>query len=352
MFGPVCEGRFERTTRGAALQERWRAANCLWTRPAVSPGWPGGRTCREHMDFTGRGGYARSMQSAVCTSTGPKAGSIRLELDVIVREDRWVLHEENMPEATNHRDATDLLKLILLAFAAKNRLNVLVAANLACRWVRERPSIGVDPDIALIEPAPPGAEALSSLRTWVEGHVPPRFAVEIVSATNPHKDYEAAPAKYAALGTRELVVFDAELFGPAGTDGPHVLQVWRRKEGHPTMVRVYAGPGPAHSVELGAWLVPTADRMLRIADDEQGRSLWPTRAEIESTARVLEAEARQQEAEARKQAEEALRRSVEDVCDLCGVPLDEARRAHIASLDASGLDGLRAHLKARRAWPE
>lgn len=285
------------------------------------------------------------MQSAVSTSTSPRPASIRLELDVLVRKDRWVLSEENMPEATNHRDITDLLKLILLAFAAKNRLNALVAANLACRWDRDNPSFGVDPDIALIEPAPPGAGALSSLRTWVEGHVPPRFAVEVVSATNPNKDYEAAPAKYGALGAGELVIFDPQCFGPAGTDGPHVLQVWRRTGDRPAMVRVYAGDGPAFSTQLNAWLVPVPEGKLRIADDERGRSLWPTEAETE-------AEARKHEADARRQAEDTLRRAIADVCELCGVPLDDARRAHIASLDAAGLDRLRSRLKAQRAWPE
>lgn len=277
------------------------------------------------------------MQPAVSPLPGSRAKPIRLELDVHVREDRWVLPEENMPEATQHRDATDLLKLLLLAFKARKGLNALVAANLACRWDRENPAIGVDPDIALIEPAPPGA-GLPSLRTWEPGHVPPRFAVEVVSSTNPRKDYVAAPAKYAALGTRELVIFDPELFGPAGPDGPHVLQVWRLRDDTRVMVRAYAGDGPAYSTELSAWLLPMPGSLLRIADDEQGRSLWPTEAESET--------------EARKEAEDALRRTIEDFCDVCGVPLDDARRAHIASLDVAGLGRLRAHLKSRRAWPE
>jgi hypothetical protein len=34
--------------------------------------------------------------------------------------------------------------------------DALVAENLAFRWNERRPSIGVDPDVCLIEPAPPG----------------------------------------------------------------------------------------------------------------------------------------------------------------------------------------------------
>jgi Uma2 family endonuclease len=287
------------------------------------------------------------MFPAASTSRSPR--SVRLVLDVTAREDEWVLSEENMPEATQHRDATDLLKLLLLAFAQRTRGAALVAANLACRWDRDNPAIGVDPDIAFIEPAPPGADALRSLRTWEPGHVPPRLAVEIVSATNPSKDYVAAPAKYTALGARELVVFDPERLGPAVMDGPHVLQVWRRQDDSVTMVRVYAGDGPAYSAELDAWWIPTPGGKLRIADDEHGRSLWLTEAEAEAEGRRREAEGRRREAEGRRREAEG---RVEDICDLCGIPLDDARRAHIASLDAAGLDRLRTQLKSGRAWPE
>lgn len=284
------------------------------------------------------------MLPAVTVSVKPRPGSARLVVDVATIEDKWILPEENMPESTSHRDTVDLLKLLLLAFVERSRRNAHVAANLACRWDPERPAIGVDPDVAILEPAPPEAATLTSLRTWVPGHVPPRFAVEVVSATNPHKDYVAAPLKYAALGTRELVIFDPELLGPASLGGPYVLQVWRRREDQPTMARVYEGAGPTYSSELGAWLVPTRGGRLRFADDEQGRSLWPTEAEAQ-------AEGRKQEAEGRRHAEDALRGTIEDICELSGIALDEARRAHLGSLDAAGLDELRRHLKTHRAWP-
>ena len=294
------------------------------------------------MDLPRRAGILGAMYPAAATSPRPR--SARLTLDVPAREDEWVLSEENMPESTPHRDTVDLLKLLLLAFVARERRNAHVAANLACRWDQEHPGIGVDPDIALIEPAPPEAGELTSLRTWEPDHTPPRFAIEVVSTSNPHKDYVVAPAKYALLGTRELVVFDPGREGPA-MDGPYVLQVWRREDGGPTMTRVYAGDGPARSEELGAWLVPVERGRLRIAEDEAGTQRWLTEAEAE-------AQARKQEAEARKQAEGALRRSIEDVCELCGIALDDARRARVATLDVTGLDALRSHLKRTRAWPD
>ena len=86
-----------------------------------------------------------------------------------------------MPESNPHRDAVDLLRQIVLSAMARQGRDALVAANLGCRWDRAQPQIGVDPDIALIEPPPPEGELVECLCTWKEGHVPPRFAVEVVS---------------------------------------------------------------------------------------------------------------------------------------------------------------------------
>ncbi len=276
----------------------------------------------------------------VASAPNPSPRTVRLVLDVPAAEQAWVLPEEDMPESIPHRDTVHLLALILLAFAARTGRNVLVARNLACRWHEEDARIGVDPDVALIEPAPPGADKLVSLRTWEPGHVPPRFAIEVVSSSNSEKDYQDAPAKYAALGTRELVVFDPELIGPPMSGGPFVLQVWRRND-EGAMERVYAGDGPARTEELDAWLIPTEPCRLRIADDKEGSQLWLTSAE--------------QEAAARKQAESArlksARAALEDICEAYGVPLDDTRRAHLDSLDADALESLRTSIKRTRSWP-
>src|SRR5262245_43009093 len=166
------------------------------------------------------------MDSAVASAS--RQPSVRLVPEPPDVEDAWVLSEEDMPESNLHRDIVDLLRLILVAFIVRSCRNALVAANLACRWNALKRRLGVDPDIALIEPAPPEGAKVKSLLTWKPGHVPPRFAVEVVSETNPAKDYVDAPAKFARLGTRELVIFDPTLTGPKVRGGPHVLQVWRR----------------------------------------------------------------------------------------------------------------------------
>jgi Uma2 family endonuclease len=189
-----------------------------------------------------------------------------------------------MPESVIHDQAVELLKALLAAWAARAG-SALVVRNLAVRWEESRPQIGVDPDVCVLSPPPPDASELRSVRTWTPGHAPPVLAVEVVSETNPHKDYAIAPDKYAASGAGELWIFDPLLAGPAVHGGPFRLQVWRRREDG-DLVRIYAGDGPARSPFLGAWLVVTDEgRKLRIADDESATRFWLTAEEAERAAK-------------------------------------------------------------------
>lgn len=195
----------------------------------------------------------------------------------------WELSEETMLESVVHDAAVELLKAIL-AWWATRREDVQVARNLAIRWDEQAPSIGVDPDVSVLSPPPPERD-LRSVRTWAPGHSPPLLAIEVVSETNPRKDYVIAPDKYAASGTRELWIFDPLLAGPNSHGGPFRIQVWQR-DAQGSFVRSYAGDGPARSELVAAHLV-TADegRKLRIADDPLGTRLWPTAEEAERAAK-------------------------------------------------------------------
>jgi Uma2 family endonuclease len=225
---------------------------------------------------------------------------LRLAFDIEETPGRWLLDEETMPESPLHDSILDLLKLILLAWAARTGRDALIARNFACRWDPDDARVGLDPDLCLIEPAPPRDAAgldVTQLHTWEPGHAPPRLGIEIVSPTTAAKDYEDAAARYARLGTREVWIFDPLLQGPSSTGGPFVVQVWRQQEG--MMQRVHAGSGPAWSEELGAWLVVTGGgHRLRIADDRDGQQLWPTPDEFEHAAL-------QQSEQARAEAERA-----------------------------------------------
>lgn len=204
----------------------------------------------------------------------------------------WELPEETLPESLSHREIVELLAAIL-AYWARGK-DVLVARNFAVRWDEEEPRIGVDPDVAVFAPAPPReGNDLRSVRTWRPGHSPPVLAIEVVSNTDPRKDYVTAPDKYAASGTRELWVFDPFLAGPSSHGGPWLLQVWQRDD-HGRFVRPYAGDGPAYSELLGAHLVVVGDpRALRIAGDPDGAQRWPTAEEATQLAMEAERDAKE-----------------------------------------------------------
>jgi hypothetical protein len=77
------------------------------------------------------------------------------------------------------------------------------------------------------------------------------------------------------------------------------LQVYRR-DADGAYVRVYAGPGPAHSKELNIWLQARREgpvARLRLSYDEEGARLVPTEAEARKAA---EARVRELEEKLRK----------------------------------------------------
>lgn len=213
------------------------------------------------------------------TASSAAARRVEIAYDVPDTDERWALAEENVPESALHDEIILLLVELLKAWARRSARDVRVGRNLALRWDRALPRVGVDPDVYVVEPAPPEGDDTTSLCTWKRGHVAPRVAVEVVSETTAEKDYAEGPEKYAASGTGELWVFDPLEAGPSLRGGPFVLQVWRR-DAEGRFRRVYAGAGPVWSEALGGWLVVTdGGRRLRVAEDEEGRHLWPTEAE-------------------------------------------------------------------------
>jgi hypothetical protein len=222
----------------------------------------------------------------------------------------WVLPEGTVPESPVHHDVAHRLTQLLEGWAARQPEPVRVLRNLALRWLEEHPRTGIDPDVCVLAPPPPDLDECGSLCLWRAGHLAPPLCFEIVSANHPYKDYVDLQDRYAALGTRELVVFDPLLAGPRSLGGPVALQVWKR-DVTGGLERVHFGHGPAYSDVLDAWLVPDG-RKLQLADDRAGSKRWTTPAErAQADAERAQADAAHAHAEAERAHAEAERAQAE-----------------------------------------
>jgi Uma2 family endonuclease len=219
--------------------------------------------------------------------------------------DAWVIPEGPVPESTAHQAAVYRIYSLLAAWAGRlnGQRSLRIGQELAVRWLPEHPRTGIDPDVCVLEPAPPDFDDLSSLRLWEPNRAPPRLAIEVVSASHPYKDYSSIQERYAAMGVEELLIFDPLLVGPRSLGGPVALQLWRRDAGL-TFERTHFSSQPVYSLVLDAWCIAEG-RSLQLAFDRQGQTRWLTDSErlIEQQA---EAERSRMEAErARAEAEQS-----------------------------------------------
>jgi hypothetical protein len=227
----------------------------------------------------------------------PAAELVALHYSVPRGIEAWVLPEGTVPESFVHDDAASYLKEVLEGWKVRQRRPLRIARNLGIRWLREMPQIGIDPDVCVLDP-PPSEPRVGSLCLWKRGHVAPSICFEVVSKNHPHKDYRDLHERYAALGARELAVFDPLLAGPRSLGGPVSIQLWRRQKSG-ELSRVYAGPGPVYSRILGAWLI-CGGELLTIADQRDGSERWQTPAERERAAKERERAAKERERAGRK----------------------------------------------------
>src|SRR4051812_42807052 len=96
---------------------------------------------------------------------------VTVRYDVPASHADWTLSDEPMPESQTHDLVLDLFKALLLAWAARARLDAQVARSLAVRWDEAPPRVGVDPALCVIMPRRRGGDELESLRAWRPGHV-------------------------------------------------------------------------------------------------------------------------------------------------------------------------------------
>ncbi|HXK18791.1 MAG TPA: Uma2 family endonuclease, partial [Polyangiaceae bacterium] len=231
----------------------------------------------------------------------------------------WVLPEGKVPEATAHYTAVYRIYGLLLAWSERIRpeRSVRIASDLAIRWLEQHPRTGADPDISVLEPAPPDFDDLRSLKLWEPGRVPPRLGIEVVSASLPHKDYGSIQERYAAMGVEELIVFDPLMHGPRSLGGPVALQLWRRDATF-AFERVQFGAEPVYSKVVDAWFIAEG-RDLQISPDRRGTQRWLTADEQLAGAQTAaqrahaDAERANADAERERQARQELERRVKEL---------------------------------------
>lgn len=222
----------------------------------------------------------------------------------------WYLtDEEDMGEGVEQNEIIRRL-LSTLAELADERgwIDVFWASDSFFAWVRSEPLVRVSPDVYLMDGPPPEPRP-RMWQTWLPGHRPPRWAVEIVSE-DWRKDYEDAPLKYAQLGARELIIFDPDAARGLERRSSRVPLTLYRRSADGAFVRIYEGPGPVWSEEIGAALVAKPEGAvvhLAIARDVEGHDLVPTSEEAKraAEARAKVAKARAETAEARAETAEA-----------------------------------------------
>jgi hypothetical protein len=235
----------------------------------------------------------------------------------------WYLtDEEDMGEAAEQGEIIRTLLSCMGQLADERRWkDVYCAGNQFFAWIKQEPLVRVSPDVYLLD-HPPSPPRPKMWHTWLPGHNPPRFALEIVS-DDWKKDYEDNPPKYAQLGTRELVIFDPEAAAASAAPGEAPgrarggrrvpVQIYRR-HADGAFVREYIGAGPVLCEELGAYLVtvlqPDGAVRLRLARDAAGTDLVPTaeeRARAQAVACERAEERARAEASARERAEARIR---------------------------------------------
>jgi Uma2 family endonuclease len=224
--------------------------------------------------------------------SGEPASEKRLAWETLRERDL----EEKMGQGAAHGRAVKLFIDASTALREEQRREGYIGWDVFVEWDPNDPRARVSPDMFLLE-GQPASISPSIWQTWRPGCEPPVFAMEIVSKKSRAKDHDHNPMRYAALGTDELAIFDPEPHG----DEAFRLQVFRRTP-RGQFLRVYAGPGPAESKVLRAWLVAVdGGAHVRLARNADGTDLVLTAEEQVRVERerVSALEARLRELEAR-----------------------------------------------------
>lgn len=220
-------------------------------------------------------------------------------------------------DPTHYPESDDVGEHLLQRFIAE------LLRPLIERWLREQQRVaftGADtffyfaegkpdrcraPDVYVIEGVEQDVPEVGVWKTW-EGRRP-ALAIEVVG-DDWKKDYLDAPRDYAAMGAREVVIFD-----PWATARSRTRVRWQVFRPGPAgrLERVERSTGDrVRSTVLGAWIVQVEAQghvRLRLGTDPGGEVLVPTAEEL-AGAMQRRAQAAEAEVERLRRELEALRR--------------------------------------------
>lgn len=204
----------------------------------------------------------------------------------------------------------ETLRPLLARLLASKGLDAHAGSDQFIYWEKGNPAACVAPD-AYVLPGVPQSRVIASWKTWEERNIVPSLAIEIVTG-DVQKDYEEAPARYDALGVRELVIYDTRLDPAPRRIRRWRFQIYRRTAGR--FVRILATDEDRVRLRsLDAWLRVVGEgmeRRLRLATGSRGTDIVPTsdeEAHAEAQAAHAEAHAAHAEAHAARMRAEAER---------------------------------------------
>jgi Uma2 family endonuclease len=206
---------------------------------------------------------------------------------------------DKLGEGLLQRLIVELLRPMLADALARQGVKAFVGADQFIYYEQYAPTESVAPDVYVMRGLEPDLD-VECWKTWEESRAVPSFALEIMSRNNPRKDTTHSPVRHAALGTKELVIFDPRyargrdrsrwrvfrrlpkrgLVQVEVTNGDRVysktLRLWLRAFGEGIHTRIRPARGPE-----GTDLIPTPDERQRAAESEVAR----LRAELERLRR-------------------------------------------------------------------
>src|SRR3990172_6281667 len=115
--------------------------------------------------------------------------------------------EERVGEDMLQRWIIELLRPLLQWWLTRRGIKAFVGADQFIYWRQHDPHARVSPDLYVL----PGVDPRTRVRTWKiwQDRGVPSFAFG-VGSQDWEKDYTEVPARYAALGVAEVVIFDPE----------------------------------------------------------------------------------------------------------------------------------------------